>query len=91
MIRDLPAEAMDRLTIENDRLEKCEDNGKTIQVDEGITTICHRAFQGRPGPAPYPASHHAAHHRAGGFPWLRQSGGDGDPSRYHPYLRQRLP
>ena len=47
MIRDLPAEAMDRLTIENDRLEKCEDNGKTIQVDEGITTICHRAFQGR--------------------------------------------
>ena len=47
MTRDLPAEAMDRLTIENDRLEKCEDNGKTIQVDEGITTICHRAFQGR--------------------------------------------
>ena len=37
MIRDLPAEAMDRLTIENDRLEKCEDNGKAIQVDEGIT------------------------------------------------------
>lgn len=47
MIRDLPAEAMDRLTIENDRLEKCEDNGKSIQVDEGITTICRRAFQGR--------------------------------------------
>ena len=33
MIRDLPAEAMDRLTIENDRLEKCEHNGKSIQVD----------------------------------------------------------
>ncbi|MBQ7377048.1 MAG: toll/interleukin-1 receptor domain-containing protein, partial [Clostridia bacterium] len=35
MVRDLPAEAMDRLTLCDGKLEKCEDNGKMIDVDEG--------------------------------------------------------
>ena len=47
MVRDLPAEAMDRLTTREGRLEKCEDNGTYIEVDEGITTICAGAFKGR--------------------------------------------
>jgi len=46
--RDLPEEAMDRLTIDEDgRLIKCEDNGKTIVVDDGVTVICNSAFKER--------------------------------------------
>ena len=47
MVRDLPAEAMDRLTLVNGKLEKCEDNGKTIDVDEGVRVICAGAFKDR--------------------------------------------
>ncbi len=47
MVRDLPAVAMDRLTTENDLLKKCEDNGKTITIDEGIKVICSKAFKSR--------------------------------------------
>lgn len=47
MVRDLPAEAMDRLTLSEGRLEKCEDNGKSIEVDEGVTVICANAFKDR--------------------------------------------
>lgn len=47
MIRDLPAEAMDRLTMVDGRVEKCEDNGKVIEVDEGVRVICASAFKGR--------------------------------------------
>lgn len=47
MVRDLPATAMDRLTKVNDVLEKCEDNGDSIEVDEGIRVIGNRAFKDR--------------------------------------------
>lgn len=47
MVRDLPAVAMDRLTTEDDKLKKCEDNGKSIEVDEGIRIICDDAFKNR--------------------------------------------
>ncbi len=47
MVRDLPAEAMDRLTVFDGKLEKCEDNGKAIDVDEGVRVICVGAFKGR--------------------------------------------
>ncbi len=47
MIRDLPAVAMDRLTTEDGVLKKCEDNGKSIEVDEGIYEISAEAFKGR--------------------------------------------
>jgi len=47
MVRDLPAEAMDRLTLENDKLRKCEDNGSSIDVDEGVRIICSGAFKNR--------------------------------------------
>ena len=47
MVRDLPAETMDRLTINDDVLEKCEDNGTTIDVDEGVRVICSGAFKDR--------------------------------------------
>ena len=47
MVRDLPAVAMDRLTTEDGVLKKCEDNGKTIEVDEGIREISAEAFKGR--------------------------------------------
>ena len=47
MVRDLPAAAMDRLTTEDGKIRKCEDNGSTIEVDEGITTICAGAFKDR--------------------------------------------
>lgn len=47
MIRDLPAITMDRLTTEDGVLKKCEDNGKTIEVDEGIREISAEAFKGR--------------------------------------------
>lgn len=49
LLRDLPAETMDRLTMnENkDLLEKCEDNGEVIAVPEGIKTIAASAFQNR--------------------------------------------
>lgn len=47
MIRDLPAVAMDRLTTEDGRLTKCEDNGDAIEVDEGISVICAGAFKDR--------------------------------------------
>ncbi len=47
MVRDLPAVAMDRLTTEGTVLKKCEDNGKTITVDEGIKEISAEAFKGR--------------------------------------------
>lgn len=47
MRRDLPAETMDRLTLsdEKDRLEKCEDNGSEIVVDETVRIICKDAFK----------------------------------------------
>lgn len=47
MVRDLPAVTMDRLTTEDGVLKKCEDNGKTIEVDEGIRAISAEAFKGR--------------------------------------------
>ncbi len=47
MIRDLPAVTMDRLTTEGTVLKKCEDNGKSIVVDEGIKEISAEAFKGR--------------------------------------------
>lgn len=47
MLRDLPAVTMDRLTTENGILKRCEDNGKTIEVDEGIREISAEAFKGR--------------------------------------------
>ncbi|MBE6631108.1 MAG: TIR domain-containing protein [Ruminococcaceae bacterium] len=49
LLRDLPAEAMDRLTMNEakDHLEKCEDNGEIISVPEGIKTIGANAFGGR--------------------------------------------
>ncbi|MGN0969081.1 MAG: leucine-rich repeat protein [Oscillospiraceae bacterium] len=47
MVRDLPAAAMDRLTTREGKLEKCEDNGWSIEVDEGITMICAGAFKDR--------------------------------------------
>ena len=47
MVRDLPAAAMDRLTTREGKLEKCEDNGWSIEVDEGITVICAGAFKDR--------------------------------------------
>ena len=47
MVRDLPAEAMDRLTLADGKLEKCEDNGHAIDVDEGVRVICAGAFKDR--------------------------------------------
>ncbi len=47
MVRDLPAVTMDRLTTEDGVLMKCEDNGKTIEVDEGIREINAEAFKCR--------------------------------------------
>ncbi len=47
MVRDLPAVTMDRLTTENGILKKCEDNGRAIEVDEGIVEISADAFKGR--------------------------------------------
>ncbi len=47
MIRDLPAETMDRLTFEDGVLKRCEDNGKIIEIDEGISEIGAEAFKGR--------------------------------------------
>lgn len=47
MVRDLPPVAMDRLTTENGELKKCEDNGDSIDVDEGIRVICDGAFKER--------------------------------------------
>lgn len=47
LVRDLPPSAMDRLTTEGQVLLKCEDNGTSIAVDEGITTICEGAFKDR--------------------------------------------
>lgn len=47
MVRDLPAAAMDRLTTNDGKLEKCEDNGWSIEVDEGISVICAGAFKDR--------------------------------------------
>lgn len=47
MVRDLPAEAMDRLTLDDGKLKKCEDNGRGIDVDEGVRIICAGAFKDR--------------------------------------------
>ncbi len=47
MVRDLPAVTMDRLTSKDGILEKCEDNGDSIVVDEGIVEISAEAFKGR--------------------------------------------
>lgn len=47
MVRDLPAVTMDRLTTEGEVLKKCEDNGRSIDVDEGIREISAGAFKGR--------------------------------------------
>lgn len=47
MVRDLPPAAMDRLTTSEDQLLKCEDNGSSIEVDEGIRVICENAFKNR--------------------------------------------
>lgn len=47
MVRDLPATAMDRLTKNNDVVERCEDNGTDIEIDEGIRIIADGAFKDR--------------------------------------------
>ena len=49
LLRDLPAETMDRLTMNEtkDLLKKCEDNGETIVIPEGIKVIAAEAFQNR--------------------------------------------
>ncbi len=47
MTRDLPPETMDRLTLsdERDKLEKCEDNGTKIEVDDSVRIVCKDAFK----------------------------------------------
>ncbi len=47
LVRDLPAVTMDRLTIEDTSLKKCEDNGTSISVDVGVVDICAEAFKNR--------------------------------------------
>lgn len=47
MVRDLPAVAMDRLTTDGGYLRRCEDNGSTIIVDDGVQVICEDAFKNR--------------------------------------------
>ncbi len=47
LVRDLPAVAMDRLTTEDGVLKKCEDNGRSIVIDEGIVEIYADAFKNR--------------------------------------------
>lgn len=49
LLRDLPAETMDRLTMNEtkDLLKKCEDNGEIIAIPEGIKVIAAEAFQNR--------------------------------------------
>lgn len=47
LIRDLPPETMDRLTVVDDRLTKCEDNGSEIEVDNGVRVIGSSAFKNR--------------------------------------------
>lgn len=47
MVRDLPAEAMDRLTLNDDVLEKCEDNGSSIEVGDTVRKIKQEAFKER--------------------------------------------
>lgn len=47
LIADLPAETMDRLTIEDGILEQCVDNGEKIEVDEGVVIINKGAFKDR--------------------------------------------
>lgn len=47
LLRDLPETTMDRLTSENGILQSCEDNGKSIEVDEGIYEISSGAFKSR--------------------------------------------
>lgn len=49
LLRDLPAETMDRLTMNEtkDRLERCEDNGEVIEVPNGIKVIDANAFHNR--------------------------------------------
>ena len=47
LVRDLPAATMDRLTIVEDKLTKCEDNGESIEVDEGVRVIGTQAFRNR--------------------------------------------
>ena len=47
LVRDLPAVTMDRLTTVDGVLKKCEDNGTSIEVDEGIVEIGAEAFKGR--------------------------------------------
>lgn len=47
LVRDLPAVTMDRLTTSGSVLTRCEDNGTSIEVDEGITEISAGAFKGR--------------------------------------------
>lgn len=49
LIRDLPAETMDRLKMNEgkDVLEECKDNGENIEVPEGIKVIAASAFQNR--------------------------------------------
>lgn len=47
MIRDLPATTMDRLTTVGEVLKRCEDNGASINVDEGICIIDSDAFRDR--------------------------------------------
>ena len=44
---DLPAETMDRLTLKGSKLERCEDNGRTIDVDDGVQVVCAGAFKDR--------------------------------------------
>ena len=47
LVRDLPPVTMDRLTVEDGKLTRCEDNGTAIAVDEGIREICNDAFKNR--------------------------------------------
>ncbi len=49
LVRDLPAEAMDRLTVDNEGvvLERCEDNGTSIVISDGIKIISKDAFKNR--------------------------------------------
>lgn len=47
MVRDLPAAAMDRLTKDEGRLVRCEDNGRNIEVDDDVVIINEGAFKDR--------------------------------------------
>lgn len=47
LARDLPPVTMNRLSTADGRLESCEDNGESIEVDDDVVTIGKGAFQNK--------------------------------------------